>query len=211
MLISFDGIDGCGKSTQIEKIANILRSNGFKVLTTKDPGDNKISEQIRSILLNPENSQLCNISELYLFLAARRQNYEQVILPVLKDNYIVLTDRWIASSYAYQGFGKSLFFLDSDDEIETSIIEKSGKIPNISIILDLPIEIAFERIKNKVKDRIETNNLEFYKKVRQGFIAYCEFYKNSIIVNSNQSVENVTIEIIENLKQFEMFENLKIN
>lgn len=219
MFISFDGIDGCGKSTQIARVANILTQNGFKVKVTKDPGDNKISEQIRNILLNPENQELCDISEFFLFLAARRQNYETVIKPHLDQKFIVLTDRYMLSTYVYQYLCKRFDELPYK-YIESMIMLSGGQYSTLAFILDVSFDTFKARLNAKKLDRIEQYGDDYFKQVIDSFSTIHNkyhkhhddiyYYSNRIAhINANQNIEDVTTEIITSLKQFEMFKNLQ--
>lgn len=164
LFITFEGIDGSGKTTQAKLLAEHLKENGFDVVETKEPGAGKLGQQIREILLNP-NNDICAQSEIMLFLADRIQHIETIILPALRAGKIVICDRYHDSTLAYQGGGRniSLVWMES---IEARFI----LTPNITFWLDIPVEESQKRLAKKDKCRFEQEGLEFYKKVREEYL-----------------------------------------
>jgi dTMP kinase len=192
MFITFEGIDGCGKTTQLELIKNFLIENKYQVVTTREPGGTELSEQIRNILLNV-NNKINSISELLLFEAARSQLVETVIKPALENNCIVLCDRFYDSSVAYQGYGRGL---NLKNIAELNMIATNGIIPDITFFLDVPFQVAFERRKSEKKDRMETVSIEFSQKVIDGYRKIATLEPDRFIIIDASSTQQNTFEQI---------------
>jgi len=198
-LITFEGIEGCGKSTLAKELYEYLKSKSYKVIFTREPGGGKLGEKIREILLSNE-FEIPDYSELFLFLASRYEHTKNVIIPRLKEGYIVISDRYMDSTIAYQGYGRKidLKLLEKLNEIATLGIK-----PDLTFLIDLPEEISFNRLKDKILDRIESEEIEFYKRVRFGYI---EIARNEplrfIILDGTmelQTLKQKVFEITENL------------
>ncbi|MDT7879859.1 MAG: dTMP kinase [Candidatus Hydrothermia bacterium] len=198
-LITFEGIEGCGKSTLAKELYEYLKSKNYKVIFTREPGGGKLGEKIREILLSNE-FEIPDYSELFLFLASRYEHTKNVIIPRLKEGYIVISDRYMDSTIAYQGYGRKidLKLLEKLNEIATLGIK-----PDLTFLIDLPEEISFNRLKDKILDRIESEEIEFYKRVRFGYI---EIARNEplrfIILDGTmelQTLKQKVFEIAENL------------
>lgn len=198
-LITFEGIEGCGKSTLAKELYEYLKSKNYKVIFTREPGGGKLGEKIREILLSNE-FEIPDYSELFLFLASRYEHTKNVIIPRLKEGYIVISDRYMDSTIAYQGYGRKidLKLLEKLNEIATLGIK-----PDLTFLIDLPEEISFDRLKDKILDRIESEEIEFYKRVRFGYI---EIARNEplrfIILDGTmelQTLKQKVFEIAENL------------
>jgi len=201
MFITFEGIDGCGKSTQLKLLNEYFLKHNKQTLIIREPGGTKVSEKIRKILLS-KNLEMTNITELLLFAAARNSLVEKVIKPALKQGIYVLSDRFFDSTTAYQGYGReiNLDYIKIINEIATN-----GLKPNLTFFLDVPIEIANKRSKNKNKDRIEASGNEFYEKVIKGYYSIANDEPNRIkIINSKGSISythNLILDIIKNFSQ----------
>ncbi len=167
MFITFEGIDGSGKSTQLSILAEQLIHGGFSVLTTRDPGGTDLGQQLRHILLHHSGfvSQRC---ELFLYLADRAQHVEELIQPALARGNIVLCDRFIDSTIAYQGGGRGL----SIEEINHLNMQATqGLKPDLTFLFDAPAELLLQRAKNRsAADRFEQETLAFYERVRQTYL-----------------------------------------
>lgn len=168
IFITFEGIDGCGKSTQIELLKKNLDEHGYQVVLTREPGGTVISEKIRELILSVENTGMSTKCELLLYLAARAQHVDQKIIPELLKNKIVLSDRFEEATYAYQGFGRGVSL---DILMSINMYATSRVTPDLTFILDIPIEESELRWKKsgKVRDRLEMNNKNFFKRVRKGY------------------------------------------
>lgn len=179
LFISFEGVDGCGKSTQMRFLGEYLQEKGYDVLFTREPGGCKISEQIRDMLLSVENAEITDETEALLYAAARAQHVSQVIAPAVKEGKIVLCDRFIDSSLAYQGVGRGLGI---DEVMAINSFGIQGFMPDKTVFLDYPPEKAFVRMsKRKEYDRLENEKLSFHKKLYEGFIKLSEKYPERII------------------------------
>lgn len=168
IFITFEGIDGCGKSTQIELLKKNLDEHGYQVVLTREPGGTVISEKIRELILSVENTGMSTKCELLLYLAARAQHVDQKIIPELLKNKIVLSDRFEEATYAYQGFGRGVSL---DILMSINMYATSRVTPDLTFILDIPIEESELRWKKsgKIRDRLELNNKNFFKRVRKGY------------------------------------------
>ncbi len=178
-LISFEGTDGCGKSTQIKLLAEYLKKMGREIVISREPGGCRVGEKIRKILLSAENSEISPMCELFLYEAARAQHMHEIIEPALKKGKIVILDRFIDSTFAYQGFGREL------GEECVDVFNKfaiNNIYPDITLMLELPPEKAFKRKGgNDSGDRMEMAGEPFYERVREGFKRAVEKYPNRIV------------------------------
>jgi dTMP kinase len=175
LLISFEGIEGCGKTTQAELLNSFFTSQGYPCLVTREPGGTKIGDQIRSVLLHPENSHLTLKAELFLYLASRAQHVEEIIVPALKEGKIIICDRFVDSTVVYQGLvqGIDLAVIDELNQMATS-----GITPDLTFFIDCPVEKglkrALERCERKDQEiddtRFENKELDFHYKVRNGYL-----------------------------------------
>jgi dTMP kinase len=193
--ISFEGVEGTGKSTLTRLLAHHLRERGFNVTETAEPGGTAISQKIREILLSPAHTEMDAITELLLYNASRVQHIRQIILPALKRGDVVVTDRFIDSTVAYQGFGRGLDLglIEDLDRIATNRLR-----PDITILLDMDAAtgLARNRKANK-RDRLELEDISFHERVREGFIAIASREPERIkIVDCSGSVEEVNTKVV---------------
>ena len=165
-LISFEGIDGCGKTTQINLVANLLKEKKIQHSIIREPGGTEVSEKIRNILLDKHNT-ISSITETLLFLSARSQMVQEIVIPKLKNNDIVLCDRYIDSTVAYQGYGRGLN-VDLIDSMNLFAIDKI--LPQLTIFFDIDPVTAFDRLVRKSLDRMELMGVEYLTKVREGYL-----------------------------------------
>ena len=179
MFITFEGVDGCGKSTQMRFLAEYLQSIGVDVVTTREPGGCTISEQIRDMLLSLDNYEITDMTEALLYAAARCQHVDEIIRPACDAGKIVLCDRFIDSSLAYQGSGRGLG-IESIMDLNRYAI--GDMMPDKTFFIDFPPEMAFNRMsKKRVHDRLETQSLDFYQNLYRGFKELAEMYPDRII------------------------------
>ncbi|ONN27218.1 thymidylate kinase [Thermosipho affectus] len=187
MFITFEGIDGSGKSTQLDLLANYLEQKNKKVIKVREPGGTILGEKIRDLLLNfPMNSR----SELLLFLASRAQLVDEIIKPSLKKGYFVLADRFTDSSIAYQGGARNLG-IDLVENLNSFATDNI--LPNIVFFIDIPVNIAITRILKK--DRIEKEGKNFLEKVRDTYLKISMKKDNFYVIDGNQDVEGVFLQI----------------
>ena len=190
-IISFEGIEGVGKSTQISLLKEYLENQNYLVEIYREPGSTNIGENIRDILLNNTN-QLSNEAELLLMFAARAELINQKI-NVSKADYILL-DRFYDASVAYQGYGRNL----SKTLIEELIVFIKCPMPQLSFLLDISVEEGFSRKVNDIKDRIESSGIEFFNKVRNGYLEIAKD-KRFITIDASKNVEVIHQIIIKNI------------
>lgn len=169
LFVTFEGIDGCGKSTQVTALKDSLEKKGTEVIVIREPGATLIGEKIRSILLDKANSGMSSETELLLYEAARAQIVNEVIRPALKSGKVVICDRFYDSSVAYQGYARGLP-LESIDSLNR--FAAGGLEPDLTFLLDLPPQAARERmnIREGSEDRLEIEGLVFMEKVRAGYL-----------------------------------------
>jgi dTMP kinase len=183
LFVTFEGIDGCGKSTQVEEARKGLERKGITCLVTREPGGTEISESIRKILLSPDNKEMCDPCEVLLYLAARAQHCCEKIAPALKRGEVVLCDRFQVATFAYQGYGRG-FPLDTLERINEFATD--GVTPSLSFVFDIDVDTSIARLKksNKLPDRLESSSRDFYEKVRKGYLELASHAVDRIIVLS---------------------------
>lgn len=182
-LISFEGPEGSGKSTQIALLAKHLGLLGREVLTTREPGGTEIGEQIRNIIVhNSKGDEMCPETELFLFAAARAQLVREVIAPALLAGRMVLSDRFLDSSTVYQGIARNLA---SDPVQQINHFAVGNVMPDLTVIIDVPTEVSLERIRlraSDIPDRMERENAEFFGKVREGYLLLAKSMPQRFVV-----------------------------
>lgn len=197
--ITFEGIDGSGKSTQIQKLAKFLEDNGFDIIITREPGGSVGGEEIRNLLLQGEVDRWSAETEILLFTAARRDHLERIILPALQDGKIVICDRFTDSTRMYQGMrGPKL--RDLVDNLTEEVINCD---PDLTIIIDIDPEISLRRAKSRetAEERFEDFGVDLQKKMRKGFINLSKEFNSRIqVVNGQQSVDDLAKEIFSLVK-----------
>jgi dTMP kinase len=192
MFVSIDGCDGCGKSTQVELLAQWLRRQGRAVVTCRDPGSTPLGEAIRGILLDRHDLHIHRRSEMLLYMAARTQMVEEVIRPALEEGKTVLSDRYLLANVVYQGYGGGL---DVATLWEVGQIATAGLMPDLTIVLDVPAEVAAARI-DRPLDRMEQQGTAFHARVRQGFLMEAAHAPERIVVvNAARTIEEIQAEI----------------
>jgi len=179
LFITFEGVDGCGKSTQMRFLSEYLEEQGYDLLLTREPGGSGISEKIRDIVLDVENGEMTNRTEALLYAAARAQHVEQVIGPAIAAGRIVLCDRFIDSSLAYQGIGRGLGI---EAVMEVNRFAMGDIMPDQTFFLDFPPHLAFQRMsKKRVHDRLETQDEAFYTGLYEGFVKLADMFPRRIL------------------------------
>lgn len=198
MFITFEGIDGSGKTTQGKLLKENLEALGYRVLLTREPGGTKVAEFIRNLLLHLDEN-IEPMTEVFLYCGARNEHLEKIILPALKEGYIVISDRYYDSTLAYQGFGRSLG-LEEIKKINNHFIETCP--PDITFFLDIDMSIFKKRLECEEPDRMEREGKSFMSKVREGYLALTETEKNRIkIVPATGSIEEIGDKIFKIVKE----------
>ena len=193
LFITFEGADGCGKTTQIELLNKYLQENGFKTLVTREPGAKGLGEKLREILLN-YNGEVSPNCESFLFLADRAQHVDCVIKPAINDGVIVLCDRHTDSTVAYQGYGRQL---DIEQIKKLNEIAVNGLKPDLTIVFDIDIETSMQRV-GKTKDRMESAGMDFFNRVRNGYLAIANEEPNRVkVINSADTIEEIHNQVVK--------------
>ena len=195
LFITFEGIEGCGKSTQAKLLREYLEKKGYNVFLTREPGGPKISEEIRNLLLSTKNKEMLPETEVLLYMASRSQHTGEWIIPALEKGKMVISDRYYDSTLAYQGAARKIDIklIDTITKFATF-----GLKPDITFLVDLPAEIGLSRISKQDADRLEMESIEFHKKVRVGFIEIAKREKKRyIIVDGTESVEKIHSKIVK--------------
>lgn len=179
VFITLEGPEGCGKSTQAKLLCGYLKKRGYKCLHTREPGGTKLGEVTRRVLLHSKGVDISDVSELFLFEACRAQIVEEVIVPGLKKNMIVVCDRFSDATRSYQGFGGkiSLKVIDALDKIATVGLE-----PDLTILLDIDTDKGLRRARKKGIDRMEKKDVAYHNRVRRGYLALARIYPRRIKV-----------------------------
>lgn len=202
--ITIDGIDGCGKSSQAKKLSSYLKQKGKGVILTKEPGGTKAGDTFRELLISNEYD-LDPLTELLVYCADRREHQMKVIVPETERNNVVICDRFLMSTYAYQIFGREL-----DEEILKYLTLKTvSRMPDLSIIIDVDIDTAVMRARKRLErnyrmheeGKFETMPKEFFENVRKGFLWYSENHKNTVIIDGNRSFNEVHTSILHEVNK----------
>ena len=200
--ITFEGPEGSGKTSVITGVEKYLTKEGYNILTTREPGGIRIAEDIRSIILHKDNIEMDAHAEALLFAASRSQHFHEKIVPALKDNKIILCDRFIDSSLAYQGHARELGI---DNVYEINKFAIGDLLPELTLFIDVPPKVGLERVFSNIRkiDRLDLETLQFHEKVYEGYMIIAKKYSNRFkIVDGTQSIEKVVedaIKIIKNI------------
>ncbi len=199
--VVFEGIEGCGKTTQIKLLGDYCRQKGLPCVVTREPGGTPIGEEIRKIFLHSDNVDITHLTELLLITASRVQHLHQVIQPALDNNSIVLCDRFFGATQAYQGYA---------GDISLELINKSHELfleniqPDMTVLMDCPVEIGIKRSRKrneldgieKEEGRFEDKVMAFHRKVRQGYLDIAAADKERVqIIDSSQPIKKIQSEI----------------
>ncbi|WP_294344205.1 dTMP kinase [Prosthecochloris sp.] len=208
MLITFEGIDGAGKSTQVKKLKKFLTEKGHEVLTLREPGGTAVAEKIRDLLLASKHD-ITPIGELLLFSASRAELVQNIIVPELRQNRIVILDRFYDSTTAYQGYGRGL---DLETLHQINAISSFGLTPDFTFFLDISPEDALIRkfseksiplaFEESELDRMESSGLAFYQRVREGYMKLVETNERFILLDAGDEPQKIHSKIIQKLAPF---------
>lgn len=199
MFFVFDGVDGAGKSTQLEMFVNWLTCQQHDVVTCKDPGSTELGERIRSVLLGDHEIPISMRAEMMLFTTARTQLIQQVIKPALASNKTVVLDRYIFSTVVYQGHAGDL---DPEELWVINRIATESTMPDVTFLLDVPVNVAMKRI-GESRDRMESRGTEYFEKVRQGFIHESERWPDCVeLVDATRTPVEIHSDICERAAKY---------
>jgi dTMP kinase len=201
LFITLEGPDGSGKTTQVAKIAEYLMQNKIDFIQTREPGGTRISDKIRSLILDPEHKEMHDLTEVLLYAASRAQHVHEKIIPALEAGKVVLCDRFVDASLAYQGFGLGV---GEQPVMQVNNIATNGLVPDRSYFIDVSPEVGRERMKARYGtgnlDRIEQKDLSYHERVREGFQHIFKYQEKRILrVNGEQDPEMVFGEIVKDL------------
>ncbi|MGE5483430.1 MAG: dTMP kinase [Ignavibacteriales bacterium] len=194
IFVTFEGVDGSGKSSQIRTLVALLREMGIPCAVTREPGGSAIGEAIRSILLDPANSEMTLNTEVLLYCASRAQLVHEVITPALREGKVVICERYADSTVAYQCYGGGC---DIDTVKRINAFATGGLEPDLTIVLDVDPATGAARRSNRLADRIEKRTEEYYNRVREGYLAIARENPQRVkVVNASGSVEAVGGEVL---------------
>ncbi len=195
LFITFEGADGCGKSTQMKLLKEYLLNKGYEIVETREPGGKGLGERIRDILLNYDG-EVSNRCESFLFLADRAQNIDVIVKPAIQQGKIVLCDRHTDSSVAYQGYGRGL---NIDEINRLNNLSTGGLKPDLTYVFDVDIETSMQRVGTE-KDRMESSGKEFFNKVRNGYLELAKQEPERIkVIDSTKPIEDVFADVLKEL------------
>lgn len=195
LFITFEGGEGSGKTTIISTLEETLKNKGYDVVRSREPGGSRIAEAIRNVILDVQNTEMDYMTEALLYAASRRQHLVEVIKPALADNKVVLCDRFIDSSLAYQGYARGLGI---DEVFALNQYATEGLLPDLTIYIELEAEIGLKRIKNnhRNEDRLDLEKLSFHDLVHQGYLELVKRYPDRVKkVDGSLSVSEVYSQI----------------
>jgi dTMP kinase len=204
--ITFEGVEGCGKTTQIKLLGGHLESLGYSVLLTREPGGCVVADKIRAILLDADNRDMCSLTELFLYAAARAQHVSEVILPALKAGSIVLCDRFTDATIAYQSAGRGL----ERSSVDTlNLLACQSLRPDLTVLLDCDAAIGLGRARSRIEaqsgpreERFELEELEFHQRVRVGYLTLArQEPQRFITVTGSGSIEEISTRITDQVLQ----------
>ena len=195
--ITFEGGEGCGKTTLIEKLVVDLEKRGIKTFKTREPGGSKISEEIRNVILNKENTEMDYRTEALLYASSRRQHLVEIVLPAIEKGYLVICDRYLDSSLAYQGYARGLGI---DEVYNINLYATQGILPDLTILIDQDPRIGLARIANNNRntDRLDVEKISFHDNVRKGYLEVAKKFPERIkTINGERPLEDVYNDVLK--------------
>jgi len=187
--VVFDGPDGSGKSTQFRRFADIARATGLEVVEVREPGGTAIGEKVRAILLDPANAEMTTRSEMLLYMASRAQLYEQRIAPAIASGALVLADRFVSSTLAYQGTAGGI---DEEEILAVGKVATGNHWPDLTVVFDVDTDVAMKRL-SPLLDRMEQKGMDFHARVRSGYLAQAiRWAHRYAVVNASVAPDAVT-------------------
>jgi dTMP kinase len=194
-----EGIEGVGKTTNIEFLRELLEQKGIDVLVTREPGGTPLAEDVREVLLETRDESMDPITESLLIFAARSQHVSTVIQPALNAGRWVLCDRYTDATYAYQGGGRGVAL----ETLERLAEFAQGSLwPDLTVYLDAPVDQALARIANRQPDRFETEDSEFFARVRDRYLAIVESEERVVLIDAMQSIKEVRLRLVSAITEF---------
>jgi len=192
-LISLEGVEGSGKTTQLNFLADHLETMGRKVLKVREPGGTELGERVRTLLLEKDGAKISPLGELFLYLTSRAQLVEEILRPALGAGFVILCDRYLDATVAYQGYGRGL---------DVGLIEQINRfivgdaLPDLTFLLDLEAEVGLSRISRRGPDRLEAEGLAFHERVRKGYLEVASRNSQRIkVIPANRGILEIAAEI----------------
>ena len=196
LFITFEGVDGCGKTTQINLLSEYLQKQGHEVLLTREPGGKGLGEKLREILLNYDG-EVSDRCESFLFLADRAQHIDIIVNPAVQEGKIVLCDRHTDSTVAYQGYGRGL---DIETINKLNNLATNDRKPDLTFVFDIDTETSMKRV-GKNQDRMESAGIEFQTKVRNGYLEIAKQEPERVkVIDATKSIEEIHAEVLKYIK-----------
>lgn len=203
--LTVEGIEGCGKTTQLKRLAKQLRDAGHNCVMTKEPGGTPIGDRVRAILLDPQAEGMDALSELFLLAASRRQHVVELVQPALEKGAVVLCDRYAEASVVYQGYGRGL---DLQQVLDINRWATDGITPDITLVFDLPEAVGLERARSRnatenlmAESRLEGEDLAFHRRVREGYLVLAkEHPERFAVIDANRPIDDVFTDVIRVLR-----------
>lgn len=202
LFITFEGPEGSGKTTVSQQVAAYLTEKGYEIVSTREPGGIDIAEQIRRVILDTNNTAMDERTEALLYAAARRQHLVEKVLPALQEGKIVLCDRFLHSSLAYQGYARGI---GAQEVLKINEFAIDGQMPDLTLYFDIRPEVGLERIsKNKEREvnRLDQEALEFHENVRKGYLTLLDQDENMIRIDAEKTVEEVFQQTIQEIQRY---------
>jgi dTMP kinase len=192
IFITLEGIEGSGKSTQAARLRDHLQARGLDVVVTREPGGSPIAEKIRKILLDPSNKKMVPLAELFLYEASRTQHVAEIIAPALEAGKCVICDRFFDASTAYQGSARGI---DTGAVERLNLLATGGIKPDLTIVLDLPADAGLKRLGRSL-DRLESESLEFHRRVREGYLRIAAGDPERVkVVDASGPIDDISLRI----------------
>ena len=203
MFITFEGIEGSGKTTQIRMLSDFLSGKGYSVVVTREPGGTELGEAVRGILLDPANAgKIDPWTEVFLYLASRTQHLVEVILPARREGKVILCDRYEDATVAYQGKARGLGIETVRNVLRSSPVWIA---PDLTILFDLPPEAGFRRMRagGKELDRFEREEIDFHRRVREGYLEIARGEPGRVrVINAEETAERIHVTLFQMIVQF---------
>lgn len=193
LFVTFEGVDGCGKTTQMKLLAEYLTNHGYEVVITREPGAKGLGEKIRDILLHYDG-EVSSKAESFLFLADRAQHIDKLVNPSVKEGKIVLCDRHTDSTIAYQGYGRGV---DIEQLKVLNSLAVGNRVPDLTFVFDIDVETSMSRVGSEM-DRMEASGKEFFNKVRQGYLDIAASEPERVkVIDAKRSVSEISREVVQ--------------
>ncbi len=198
LFISFEGIDGSGKSTIIQEVYKHFNQTNVPTILTREPGGNKIAEKIRDIILDTDHGAMDDRTEALLYAASRRQHLIEKILPALEQGKMVLCDRFVDSSIAYQGYGRGI---GAKEVLDLNLFAIEDHMPDMTFFLDVDVKTGQSRMKHRELDRLEEAGLSFFERVYDGYQQFIHDNPRIMIIDGTKSITDISQEIIAHIEK----------